>query len=267
MNNPLIRAGWFCWLLVAVGICSTLQAQSPEIASPAWERTRTLSVPEAKQGAVADARFVYAINNRHVVKYDRQSGERLTASSGEAYHLNCGIVWNGLLYIAHSNFPKKPDESAIMVLSPETMELTTFKSFGQSEGSLTWAVRHDDHWWCNFAYYGKQNARTYLVKYDDQWQEAGRWRYPENVVRSMRGSSLSGGIWWNDTLLTTGHDEREVYRLRVPDEGDVLEYIETIPVPFTGQGFAFDPSTQGLVGIDRKKREIIFATLNASAAE
>ncbi len=33
------------------------------------------------------------------------------------------------------------------------MELTTFHDLGQSDGSLTWVVRHDGKWWCCFAFY------------------------------------------------------------------------------------------------------------------
>lgn len=261
MRNSLIRGGVLGLLLLAVLAQRPLQAQTSATPTQVWEQTRLLSAPEANQAAAADEQFVYAIGNRQVVKYDRQSGQRVAVSTGEAYHLNSGFFWEGMLYCAHSNFPKKPDQSEIMVLSPETMELTTFKSFGLSEGSLTWAIRYQDHWWCNFAYYGKENDQTYLAKFDDQWREVGRWRYPEVVVRQLRRASLSGGIWWEDTLLTTGHDEREVYRLRVPEKGEVLEYLETMPAPFTGQGIAFDPLTEGLVGIDRKNRQIIFATI------
>jgi hypothetical protein len=34
-----------------------------------------------------------------------------------------------------------------------------------------------------------------------------------------------------------------------------------LPAPFTGQGIADDPATGGLVGIDRKQRQIVFAEL------
>ena len=50
-----------------------------------------------------------------------------------------------------------------------------------------------------------------------------------------------------------------IYRLRLPKEGSVLEFVAKEPAPFTGQGFAFDAKTGGLVGIDRAKRQIIFA--------
>ncbi len=66
-------------------------------------------------------------------------------------------------------------------------------------------------------------------------------------------------------------ESRELYRLRLgaaaplPTAG-TLVYVETSPAPFTGQGFAADPETGGLVGIDRKRREILLATAITGSA-
>lgn len=230
-------------------------------AQTTWKQTGTLSAPEAGQAAAADDRFVYAINNTLVAKYDRQSGQRVAVSTGEAFHLNSGFFWQGKLYCAHSNYPKKPELSEIKVLDLATMKLTTFKNFGDFGGSLTWAVRQDGHWWCNFAHYGKDNAKTFLVQFDDQWRERGRWTYPAEVTRELGSYSLSGGLWRDGLLLTTDHDHRRLFALRLPKQGAVLEYVETQSAPFTGQGIAADPVTGGLVGIDRGNKRIIFAEL------
>ena len=117
-------------------------------------RTGALSAPEASQAAAADERFVYAIGSALIARYDRASGQRVAFSSGGAKHLNSGFLWQGKLFCAHSNFPGKPEKSEIMVLNPETMLLTRYKDFGEYRGSLTWAVREGDHWWCTFAHYG-----------------------------------------------------------------------------------------------------------------
>ncbi len=232
---------------------------SPEHPPVAWEKTAALPAPEANQAAAASERFVYAITNRRIAAYDRTSGQRVAESRGKAEHLNSGFVWEGRLYCAHSNYPHTPEQSEIKVLDLESMELSSFKDFGASEGSLTWAVRHGGSWWCNFAYYGRENARTYLVRFDDQWREQGRWRYPTEVIERLGQASVSGGVWWQDTILATGHDANELYCLRVPDHGSVLEHVRTVPAPFTGQGIAHDPVTGGLVGIHRKGRQIVFA--------
>lgn len=223
--------------------------------------TATLPAPEANQAAAADARWVYAIDNGRVARYDRASGVKQATSAGKASHLNSGFLFDGKLYCAHSNYPRKPERSEIMVLDPETMKLGTFKNFGEYRGSLTWAVRQGDAWWCTFAHYGADNAKTVLVKLDDQWRELGAWTYPPEVVRELGSYSISGGIWQGDDLLATGHDRKVVYRLRLPQTGSVLQLLEVRPSPFPGQGIAADPVTGGLVGIDRAKKQVVFAVL------
>ncbi len=225
-----------------------------------WKQTGMLSALEAHQAAAADDKFVYAITNTLVAKYDRQSGERLATSTGEAKHLNSGFLWERRLYCAHSNYPQTPERSEIKVLDLESLRLTTFKEFGNFGGSLTWAVRHDEQWWCNFARYGDDNAQTFLVKFDRNWREQGRWTYPAEVIRELHRMSLSGGLWRDGSLLVTGHDDPVLFRLRLPKTGNVLEFTGQQSAPFTGQGFAHDPKTGGLVGINRAKRQVVFAS-------
>ena len=58
----------------------------------------------------------------------------------------------------------------------------------------------------------------------------------------------------------TGHDAREIYVLRLPDAGSVLEWVETLSAPMAGQGIALDPSDDAaLWGIVKKSREVIQA--------
>lgn len=224
-----------------------------------WTKTRVVPAPEAVQAAAADDRFLYAVTNDRVAKYDRTTGERVAVSTGEAEHLNSGFFWKGKLYCAHSNYPKTPERSEIMVLDPGTMRLTTFRDFGNFGGSLTWAIRHNDRWWCNFARYGKENAGTFLVAFDNDWQELGRWTYPPELIAQLGTYSLSGGIWHGEKLLVTDHDHGRLYVLELPSEGSVMKYAGRESVPFTGQGIAADPQTGGLVGIDRARREIVLA--------
>ena len=224
-----------------------------------WIQTRALPAAEAFQAAAADDEFVYAISSTLVAKYSRETGERIAVSQGEAKHLNGGFFWKGRLYCSHSNYPLKPEQSQVKVLDVESMRLSTFKDFGDFGGSLTWVVRHDGHWWCNFAHYGADNSRTFLVKFDDDWRERGRWTYPASVIRDLGQYSLSGGLWHGGDLLVTGHDDPVLFRLRLPEQGDVLEYLDRQRAPFTGQGIAHDPRTGGLVGINRSKRLVVFA--------
>lgn len=251
-----------CYVSALVGVLAVLVpvgAGADEPSGASWQRAGELAAPEAVQGAAADERFVYAISGSQVAQYDRASGTRRAVSTGAARHLNSGFLADGRLYCAHSNYPRTPEQSEIKVLDLRTMRLSTWKDFGSYGGSLTWAVRHDGHWWCNFARYGANNAETFLVKFDDDWHERGRWTYPDEVIGALGRYSLSGGVWQDDSLLVTGHDDPVVFRLRLPKDGTVLELVERQPVPFTGQGIAVDPVTGGLVGIERSKRRVVFA--------
>lgn len=247
-------------------LVSGLACQPAPLSTPQdWKATGTLSAEEAFQAAAADEKFVYAITNTKVAKYDRQTKKRVAVSTGEAKHLNSGFLHNGKLYCAHSNYPQSPEQSEIMVLDPVTIKLSTFKDFGDFGGSLTWSVFQDGHWWCNFACYGGDNKQTFLVKFDPDWKEKARWTYPADVIRELGRNSLSGGIWRDGDLLVTGHDDPVLFQVRLPKEGSVLELVGKQTIPFTGQGIAHDPKTGGLVGINRAKRQVAFALLQKAS--
>jgi hypothetical protein len=256
-------------VVVCVVLTACLAATAPPRAADlprakgAYVATGSLSSSDATQAAAADDKYVYAVSDNNVVKYDRATGKELARSKGRAQHLNSAFLDGGKLYSAHSNFPRKPDESDLRVLDPATMQLTVFHAFTDPPGSLTWAVRRDGDWWCHFAHYGKDNARSVLVRYDRDWRETGRWTYPPELVADWGNYSLSSGIWQGEHILATGHDKKVLYRLKVPRAGKVIELVEVIPSPFPGQGIAADPATGGLVGINRAKKEVVFAKYEA----
>lgn len=228
----------------------------------AWKESQRIPAKDAFQAAAATPEQAFAINSHRITKYDRKSGQPIASSQGEAKHLNSGFLWKGSLYCAHSNYPETPELSEIKRLDINTMKLTTFKDFKDYGGSLTWAIRQDNTWWCNFAKYGSENQSTFLVQFNDDWEELARWTYPATVIQHLGQYSLSGGLWRDDELLVTGHDKPEIYRLGLPQTGKVLRYLGKENVPFTGQGIAIDPTTQGLVGIVRRSlgtSEIVFA--------
>jgi hypothetical protein len=242
--------------VVMVGL---LFAELP-VGKGSYQLTRTLDSPDAMQAAVADDQFVYAISNRRVARHDRTTGELLAVSTGDAEHLNYGILHDGRMYLAHSNYPKRPEQSDLRVLEPKDMILTTHHVFESPPGSLTWALPKNGEWWCHFAHYGADNGRSVLVQYRTDWTEIRRFTYPSALVADWGRNSLSGGLWDGDILLATGHDDQQIYRLRLPATGTVMDLVDTVPAPFTGQGFARDPATPGgLVGIHRPKRQILFA--------
>ena len=228
---------------------------------PTVVKTGELAAPEAVQAAAADGGFVYAITSGGVAKYDRATGQRIATSTGPAKHLNSGFVREGKLYCAHSNYPAKPEKSEIKILDPTSMVLGVFKDFGESNGSLTWAVHDGSHWWCTFAFYGAENAKTRLVEFDSNWRELRAWTYPQKVLGELGAYSISGGIWMGGHLLATGHDHRVIYRLRVPQKGDVLELVDVLSSPFPGQGIASDTKPGGIIGIDRDRKQVIFGRL------
>ena len=137
---------------------------------------------------------------------------------------------------------------------------------GHQGGSLTWLTRRQGAWWAGFANYdgrggerGRDHTATALVKFDDNWKRLGSWRFPPVVLARFAPSSASGGAWGADGLLyVTGHDAPEVYVLRAPAHGEVLEHVATIAAPIEGQAIAFDPTTPRLLfGISRRSRQIV----------
>ena len=224
-----------------------------------WRTIETLEDANAFQAAAADLDFFYAINNREISKIDRRTKVRVAVSDGRARHLNSGYLLKGKLYCAHSNYPLVPERSRIKVLNTTSMKLTDHHDFGNYGGSLTWIVRHEGHWWCNFAKYGAENGNTFLAKFTDDWQEVARWSYPEIVISQLGRYSLSGGLWKDGQLVVTGHDAAIVFVLVLPKTGKVLKFVEQQVVPFHGQGFAHDPKTNGFIGIVRAKRQLVLS--------
>ena len=254
--------------VVLLAVCGSLFIASAFGVEPlAYRAALTFSAPEAHQAAASDERFFYAITNVKVAQYDRVTGKQVAVSHGPAKHLNSGFFWEGKLYCAHSNYPAQPERSELKVLNLASMELSSSHDFGDFGGSLTWAVCKNGAWYCNFARYGEHNRETFLVRFDDSWQEQARWCYPAEVLDKLGTYSLSGGVWLDDAWLVTGHDDRVIFKLREPAQGGCLEYVETIAVPFTGQGIALDPVSKGLVGIDRRERKVIFAQRASARAD
>ncbi|MBL9122133.1 MAG: endonuclease/exonuclease/phosphatase family protein [Planctomycetaceae bacterium] len=262
----LRRATLLAWRALLAGVLAwPVAAADPQPLR--WVETGTLAAAEAHQAAAADGRNVYAVASNSIAKYDRRTGMRLATSSGTAHHLNSAFLWNGRLYCAHSNYPQQPATSQIVQLDPESMRLEVFRDFGEFSGSLTWVVRRGDEWWCNFAHYDADNSQTILVRFDPDWHETGRWRYPPAVVSQWGRRSSSGGIWRGDLLTITDHDHPRLYRLRLPAAGEVLEFVDQLAAPFPGQGIAEDPVTGGLVGIDRRAKRVLFARLSEPTLE
>lgn len=234
----------------------------------------------ANQGVAVDATHFYGIGNFIVGKYDKRTGERVAEwigpRGGPIVHFNGGHVQDGLLVLAHSNFPQLPMASSVEWFDPATLKPVRTLSLGIRHGSLTWAERKDGFWWACFAHYNDQGGTpgldqrwTLFGKFDDNWQLLESWLFPPQVVASWGASSSSGGSWGDDGLLyVTGHDAPELYVLRLPKLGAMLEYVTTIDIPFGGQSWAWDRSEKRVIyGINRGTREVVAARVPELPAE
>jgi hypothetical protein len=253
-------------------------AAAPEpfepITTPGWhyEETKRFKAPEAGQGVVADGEFFYAINNHTVAKYRKDNGERVAlwegGAKGPIIHLNAGIVHEGRLYCAHSNYPGVPMLSSVEIFDLATLKHVGTHSFGRSDGSFTWLDRRDGKWVACFVHYGKNGGEpgrgpewTQLVEFDNEWRRTGGWALPADLLARIanRGYSASGGAFGPGGLLyLTGHDNPELYALEFPEAGSVLKWVATVPIPAQGQAFGWDPKDPGaFYCVTRKGKEVV----------
>jgi hypothetical protein len=233
------------------------------------EIVRRMPALEARQGVAVDARYVYAIDNSVIGKYDKKTGAKVAEWKGDPGrfpHLNSCAVLGRELVCASSNYPAVPMASSVEIFDPVRMVHLRSVSLGPQVGSLTWLDRKDGAWWATFANYGDRGGEpgrdtrwTTLVKFDDQWRRMESWLFPPAVIARMTPRSSSGGAWGEDGLLyATGHDEPELYVLRLPEGGATLEHVATIAIQAEGQAIAFDRSDRRMLyGISRTKREVL----------
>ncbi len=259
-------------------------APKPELTTHGLVATELARWPVrgANQGVAVDREFFYGIGNFVIVKHRKDTGDRVAEwiglKGGPITHLNGGHVTAGKLLLAHSNFPQLPMASSLETYDTEDLSHVATMSLGIRLGSLTWAERHDGYWWACFANYNDQgttpgfdNRWTYIGKFNDDWQMVESWLFPPQIVEAWGKSSCSGGSWGDDGLLyLTGHDEQELYVVRLPETGVALDYVTAIEVPFAGQSWAWDRSAKGeriIYGISRASREVIVARIPEVPAE
>ncbi|MDZ4402805.1 DUF1080 domain-containing protein [Prosthecobacter sp.] len=229
------------------------------------EEGKRFKAEEAHQGVAVDAEHFYAITNAAIGKYRKDTGERVggwnPAAGGHIKHLNAGVVLDGKLWCAHSNYPEMPMKSSVEVFDPQTMQHLESIDLTSVGGSLTWVDRRDGWWYACFAQYAKTGnpARTRVVRFDLNWKTAGEIRFPPEAVAKFGKNSSSGGSFGPDRhLFITGHDASELYVMDLPVTGDVWTWKTMISISARGQAFAWDRSAGGvLYSIDRKKREVI----------
>lgn len=260
-------------IALLVTLSFALTASADEQSTNEFRKVTSFSVPEAHQAVAVDAKAFYAISNRTIARYSKKTTEpkpnalaKWTApADSPVRHLNSGIVLDGRLYCANSNWPKKPLRNTVEIFKAETLQHLERKEFPETEGAINWIERHRGAWWIVFAFYGEADVRkTRLVRYNDKWQSTGVWTFPETVIQRFLPNSNSGGAFGpNGQLFVTGHDHAELYVLSVSEKPGKLIHKATIKAPIAGQGIAWDrggPPT--LYGIVRRNREVVRMTLS-----
>ena len=245
-------------------------------ATQTWrsKEVRRWPAPEANQAVAVDARHFYAIGNHAIAKYDKKTGQRVSDwacdKGNPLIHLNSGIVRDGVLYCAHSNYPNVPMISSIEMFDTKTMRHTGTHSFGIVDGSATWIDFRQGRWYVTFGHYGNKSGEpnrdaryTNLVEFDAEWRRLQGWAYPEALVSKLGQYTISGGTFGSDgRLFCTGHDNAEIYVLSFPQGGATLVLESTFAAPNHGQGIAWDRSEAStLYSIDRAKKEVIVTTV------
>lgn len=260
-------------IVVVFLLVAPLRAAEP---GSAWthQELRRFKADEAKQGVAADEEFLYVISNVAIGKYRKTTGEKVAEwkqeKGGPLSHLNAGIVHDGRLYCAHSNYPHLPATSSVEIFDPDAMTHVGNVSLGIAPGSLTWVNFHDGHWFACFAHYskdrpttGRDPAWTEVVRYDAVWRRTEAWVFPPPVIEVFGGSSCSGGAIGSDGLLfATGHDAKILFALEFPKSGAILKLVAQIPITAEGQAFCWDPTDPTIFyGIVRSTSEVVVSRI------
>jgi hypothetical protein len=239
-----------------LGIVSTVSAKS------VLQQIGEFVVPEANQGIGVDDKYFYAVDNQKIAKYDKKTGKLVDKwegpKDGPIIHLDSAMLVDGKIYCAHSNWNEWPMTSSVEIWNAQTMQHIGNHSFGINWGSLTWLDFYNGHWWTTFGNYDVPygpnktpygyKAATQMVKFTADFRYVESWVLPKSILDKFEAMTNSGGSWGPDGFLyLTGHDPNELYKMRLPKAGAVLELVETIPLNIRGQGIAWDRSDRGVI--------------------
>ena len=246
--------------LVLVGLCAGQENELKPEVSLVYQGSvaEVFKTVNGRQAVAVDSSAFYALNNFAITKHDKKTGEALITwdgisdETGPLIHLDSGIVHQGKLYAAHSNYPNWPMHSSIEIWDTNSLTHIESHSFGVYLGSMTWLDRYDGFWWAGFgnydkvqdgqsqAYGGTQN--TWIVKMDDSFNTIDQWRLPNELHPRLSPMTNSGGSWSEEGLLyLTGHDYPEIYIVDVPANGETVDWLATVEVAgLNGQGIAWD---------------------------
>lgn len=232
------------------------------MAEPVLKQIGEFVISEANQGVGVDDKYFYAVDNQTIAKYDKKTGALIDRWQGEKngsiIHLDGATILDGKIYCPHSNYSQWPMTSSVEIWDANTMKHIGNHSFGINWGSLTWVDFYDGHWWATFANYDKlygpgktpygYKAATQMVKFSADWAYEESWVLPKSILDRFEDMSNSGGSWGPDGYLyLSGHDPAEIYKMRLPSEGSILELVAVLPMNIRGQGIAWDRSDRGVI--------------------
>jgi hypothetical protein len=272
-DRKYLGSGTFARAFVLSATAALSSSAGVACSRDAADVVRRYSAPEATQGVAVDDTFFYAIGSAEIGKYEKSTGRRVgrwaATTGGPITHLNGGVVLDGQLFCAHSNYPHTPMVSSIEVFDTATFTHMRRIPLPSGLGSATWLERTTGDWWIAFAHYsgpggepGRGSEYTRLVRFDSQWKQTGTWSFPAAVVSRWDGMSTSGGVFAAvGRLYTTGHHAPELYVLDVPDSGTELVLRAIVPTASEGQGIGLDRATGLLYSIQRDSREVIVSRI------
>lgn len=263
-----MKQGGLFFLLVLISTTLHSQTEAPII-------VKTYKVPSSRQAVAVDSTYFYVINNSSITKHRKTDGKQVSAwedNDSVIHHLNSGIIIDGKLYTVNSNYPDAPMASSIEIFDPESLDHIDNHSFGIFNGSATWLDRYEGYWYAAFAHYtgrgsepGKTNYWTRLVKFDDNWRQLESWIFPEELIAKFGTKSNSGGVILpNGTILSTGHDNYELYLLEFPLKGYTLKWKDTFAVGSFGQGIACEKEDDGILiyGIIKNENKVVVSRID-----
>jgi hypothetical protein len=248
-------------------------ASPPPASGPRFETLSRFNTVAARQGVCADATSVFVVDDRLIIKFDKATQREVarfeSPREGPIIHMNSLSLHEGEVLAAHSNYPEEPMLSSIERFDAATLRHVGSHSFGVMPGSLTTIEWHDNAWWAIWANYSRvfgRNQRpygntwwTHITRHDRDMRQTGGWTFPADVLRRAEPMSISGASWGpGGHLWCTGHDHKEVYALRLPRMGSVLERVMTVPIEAEGQAIAWDKGDANVLWqIVRSRREVV----------
>jgi hypothetical protein len=260
-------------MLALLLLAADIPPPEPVAVLPPAREVRRMAAAEANQGVATDDRFIYAITNDAIGKYDRTTGFLAGRWQGDRRvfrHMNSCAMLQSQLVCAASNYPDVPMASSIEWFDPKAMRHVRTRSLGPGRGSLTWLDWKEGSWWACFANYegkggepGRGSRFTTLVRYSINFIEEGAWLFPDTVLARFAPYSSSGGMWTRDGhLIVTGHDKPEAYVLAVPKAGSRLQHIATFATRTNGQAIARDHRDPSIMwSVERRTRQLVASRL------